>query len=279
MSTDSELQKVRLDIDGHVATLQLSRPEVLNAIDQDLIDQLDSHLDTIGASAVRVVIVTGAGRAFCAGADLKAIVSENGSVDPGAAAEFVHNVSHVVKRLADLPMPVIAAVNGAAYAGGLELLLACDLVVAAEGADISDAHASHGLLPGAGGAVRLPRIVGETVAKYMIFTGCAMKAESLVAHGLVNEVVPAQELLDRVAELARHLSRLSPLGLTTMKRLIDDGLAQPIDSALRLEAHAHDAHSHTADFREGVTSFGERRRPVFGGTAATTPELAELERN
>jgi enoyl-CoA hydratase/carnithine racemase len=209
------------------------------------------------------VILTGTGRAFCAGADLKAIQDQEGAVDPDGAAAFVHEVSAVAKRLAQLPMPVIAAINGIALAGGLEFLLACDLVLAAEGAPIGDAHANYGLLPGAGGSVRLPRIVGETVAKYMMFTGRSVPAEDLMVHGLVNETVPAEQLQDRAMLLATELCQRSKLGLATMKRLIDDGLSQPLDTALRLEAHAHDAHSHSRDFAEGLAAFRERRAPRF----------------
>ena len=252
-----------LTIDGSVAWVTLNRPDALNAIDHATITMLHAHLDELAKRDVRALVLTGRGRAFCAGADLKALCDESGDVDPQGAASFVHRVSELARRIADLPLPVIAAVNGLAYAGGLELLLSCDLVVAARGAQIADAHATYGLLPGAGSAVRLPRVVGPTVAKWLVFTGRSMPAEDLVAHGLVNEVVDANDLNSHVADLAAHLANRSPTGLATMKRLIDDGLDQPVDTALRLEAHAHDAHVHTLDFHEGIAAFAARRSPDF----------------
>jgi enoyl-CoA hydratase/carnithine racemase len=256
-------ESVKLEVIGQIARLTLQRPRALNAINVDMIGALHSHMSTIEQSESRVVILTGAGRAFCTGADLKSIQESDGRVHPEGVAAFVHQISDVVKRLAQLPLPVIGAINGIAMAGGLELLLACDLVLAASGAHIGDAHANYGLLPGAGGAVRLPRIVGATVAKYMMFSGRSWPAEDLVVHGLVNEVVPADVLQDRATALAEELCLRSKLGLATMKRLVDDGLAQPIDTALRLEAHAHDAHSHSRDFGEGIAAFRERRQPKF----------------
>jgi len=256
-------EPVTLALHGQVAWLRLARPEALNAIDQGVVDALNRHLTTVEESSARVVVLTGQGRAFCAGADLKALATEDGTVPPESVARFVQGISQALRRLAQLPLPVIGAINGLAVAGGLELLLACDIVLAAEGAEIGDAHANYGLLPGAGGAVRLPRIVGATVAKYMMFTGRFWPAGELVAHGLVNEVVPGAELEERATALARELARRSRGGLATMKRLIDDGLSQPVDTALRLEAHAHDAHSYSADFVEGITSFREGRSPVF----------------
>jgi enoyl-CoA hydratase/carnithine racemase len=252
-----------LTVRGAVAWIELARPEALNAIDDPMISALHQHLDRATAPDIRVVVLAARGRAFCAGADLKIAAGEDGSLPPATTVAFVHRISGIVRRLAELPKPVIAAVNGLALAGGLEVLLACDLVIAVEDAEIGDQHAMYGLLPGAGSAARLPRVVGETVAKYLMFTGARMRAGDLVAHGLVNEVVPAGELTTRVTELAEHLARRSPLGLATMKRLVDDGLSQPLDTALRLEAHAIDSHAHSPDFAEGLAAFRDRREPAF----------------
>lgn len=259
MSTEAAELVVR----GPVAWIALARPDVLNAINDPMIDSLHRHLDRVAEPDVRVVVVTGRGRAFCAGADLTAAAGPDGTVQPSETAAFVHRISAVVRRLAELPKPVVAAVNGLALAGGLEILLACDLVIAAADAEIGDQHANFGLLPGAGSAARLPRIVGETVAKYLLFTGARLPARDLVVHGLVNEAVPAAELEARVEKLTELLAQRSPLGLSTMKRLVDDGLQQPLDTALRLEAHAIDSHCHSRDFAEGLAAFRERRTPVF----------------
>jgi enoyl-CoA hydratase/carnithine racemase len=160
---------------------------------------------------------------------------------------------------------VIAAVNGIAVAGGLELALACDLVVAADDAVLGDAHANYGLLPGAGGAARLPRVVGPRLAKYLLFTGEILPAQALVASGLVNEVVPAADLNRRVQELAEQIASKSPSVLVAMKRLVDDGLQHSEKDALSMEIDALARQVETSDFLEGLSAFREKRPPRFVG--------------
>lgn len=252
-------------VSGPVAWIRLMRPQVLNAINDELIDDLAAALDAVEADpAIRVVIVTGTGRAFCAGADLTAIGTDSGA-DPERLVGFVRRVATVIDRMAGFSKPLIAAVNGLAVAGGLELVLACDLVVAAEEAVLGDAHANYGLLPGAGGAARLARVVGPTVAKYLALTGDCLPAADLVQLGLVNLVVPGAELADKAEALARRIAAHSPAGIAQMKRLIDDGLQQPLDGALRLEQVAMAAHAHSRDLQEGLAAFREKRVPRFDG--------------
>ena len=255
-----------LDVDGPVAWLRLNRPDAMNALNVQLLHELDSALDTIAASdQVRVVVVTGNGRAFCAGADLKESSNESGEVDPRALVKFVSSAGRTINRLTEIPQPVIAAVNGLALAGGLEIVLACDIVVAAQGARLGDAHANYGLLPGAGGATRMARVVGPNVAKYLAFTGRSLPASELVSPGLVNEVVADAELMTRVGALAAEIAGKSPIGLARMKRLIDDSLEQPLATALRLELAALEAQAHSSDLREGLAAFRQKRTPDFPG--------------
>jgi enoyl-CoA hydratase/carnithine racemase len=255
---------IQIDRRAATAWLRLRRPQVLNALSPDLVAELGVALDQLEVDeTVRVVALTGSGRAFCAGADLSRVLEE---VDaPERVLAFVGRIAALVERLAVFPKPVIAAVNGLALAGGLELVLACDLVIAAEGARLGDAHANYGLLPGAGGAARLPRRLGVNRAKYLLFTGEALPASELVAAGLVNRVVADAELEPTVDKLAEVLAAKSPLGLRAMKRLVDDGLEQPLASALRLERLELRAHLHTADMREGLVAFRQKRPPRFGG--------------
>ena len=163
------------------------------------------------------------------------------------------------------PKPVISAVNGLALAGGLELILCGDLVIASENAKLGDAHSNYGILPGGGASVRLPRAVGPTMANYLFFTGEFLPASRLVTCGLVNEVVPADQLETRVAALVEVIATKSPLGLARLKRLVRDGLAQEVPTGLRLELLMSEAHAHSADFVEGLTAFGEGRSPIFTG--------------
>lgn len=257
-----------LDVIGPVAWIRLNRPRAMNALNHDLLDALDSALDAVENDVViRVAVLTGAGGVFCAGADLKGLVGADGSVDEDALLMLVRRAGATISRIPAVGKPVIAAVNGLAVAGGLELVLACDLVVAAKGARLGDAHANYGLLPGGGGAVRLARVVGPTVAKYLAFTGDFLSAVDLVPLGLVNQVVDDDELDARVGELAERLANKSGAGLAHMKRLIDDGLEQPLVTALRLEQQALAVHVRSPDLQEGLTAFREKREPRYAPTA------------
>lgn len=259
VAEDSILTTVR---EGAV-WITLNRPDALNAITPDMVAGIEAALARAGEDDIRAVVLTGTGRAFCAGVDLKFVRSRNG--DETAMARFLRSVLGVMSRLESFPRPVIAAVNGLALAGGLELVLCCDLVVAARSAKMGDAHANFGLLPGGGGTVRLPRRIGPTRAKYLLYTGEFVSAESLVEAGLVNEMVEDGDLVPAVERLVAKIAAKSPLGLRRMKALVDDGLEQPMATALRLELMASEIHAQSADMREGLSAFEEKRKPRFVG--------------
>lgn len=243
--------------------ITLNRPEAMNSLTPRVLAGISRALDQAqNTDGVRAVVLTGNGRAFCAGADLKYVQSQVSDTDNGTR-HFLSEVLALMNRVESFPMPVIAAINGLALAGGLELVLCCDLVIAARSAKLGDAHANYGLLPGGGGSVRLPRKIGPSRAKYLLYTGEFLPAEELLAAGLVNKVVEDAELLSATGELVATLARKSPLGLRRMKALVDDGLAQPIESALRLELLASEVHAHSADMKEGLAAFNEKRAPVF----------------
>ncbi len=245
--------------------ITMNRPQAMNSITPEVLKGIESALDmATSENGVRAVVITGTGRAFCAGADLKYVQSQTSDGTAGAS-QFLDAVLATMNRLASFPMPVIAAVNGMALAGGLELVLCCDLVIAARSAKLGDAHANYGLLPGGGGSVRLPRKIGPTRAKYLLYTGDFVAADELLAAGLVNAVVDDGELIPAVEALVAKLVGKSPLGLRRMKALIDDGLGQPIESALRLELLASEVHANSEDMKEGLAAFNEKRRPVFHG--------------
>lgn len=252
------------EVRGGAVWITLNRPATLNAITPDIVAGIDEALNRAGSDDVVAVVLTGAGRAFCAGADLKFVRSQTGR-DEAATARFLDSVLVVMNRLESYPRPVIAAVNGLALAGGLELLLCCDLVVAARSAKLGDAHANFGLLPGGGSSVRLPRKIGPTRAKYLLFTGEFVPAADLVAAGLVNEVVEDADLIPAVERLVGKLATKSPLVLRRMKALVDDGLEQPRATALRLELLASELHAQSHDMKEGLAAFEEKRKPRFTG--------------
>jgi enoyl-CoA hydratase/carnithine racemase len=226
----------------------------------------DAALDGAETSAaVRALVITGAGRAFSAGADLKAVRGQLAGDAASFTKGFVTDLLALLARLERSPLPVIAAVNGLALAGGIEIVLACDLVLAAESARLGDAHANYGLIPGGGGSVRLPRKIGPTRAKMLMFTGDFVPAAALVASGLVNQVVADDRLVPEVEALVDRLAGKSPLGLARMKQLVNDGLEQPLDTAIRLEFALMQAHALSADMAEGLAAFEAKRRPKFTG--------------
>jgi enoyl-CoA hydratase/carnithine racemase len=248
---------------GAALWARLQRPDALNSIDRDVLAGLETAMDAAVADPeVRGLVVTGSGRAFCAGADLDVVA---GSRDEDAFVRFLADVGATFRRLEQLPLPTIAAVNGFALAGGLELLLCCDLVIAAADAKIGDAHANYGLLPGGGGTVRLPRRVGPALAKQLMFTGAFLCASDLRHSGLLNDVVPGDELEAAVDALVAQMATKSPLGLERMKQLADDALEAPVEVGLRAELTACALHSRSADMAEGLAAFRDKRDPEFVG--------------
>ena len=260
MSDSSVLVETR----GGAVWVTLNRPAALNSITPDLVAGVIKALALADDPEIKAVVLIGTGRAFCAGADLKYVNSASQN-DETATAQFLESILEMMARLENCPRPVIAAVNGLALAGGLELVLCCDLVIAARSAKLGDAHANFGLLPGGGGSVRLPRKIGPTRAKYLMFTGDFMPAEDLLACGLVNEVVDDSKLTAAVECLVGKLGSKSSLVLRRMKALVDDGLEQPKDVALRSELLASEVHTHSYDQKEGLAAFEEKRKPSFLG--------------
>jgi enoyl-CoA hydratase len=261
-----DLETVQTERRGAAAWVRLARPKALNAISPAVVrDLAAAFAEARGDPAVRVVVLTGAGPAFSAGADLSFALDslERGETAPFLA--FVEDLGEVVRTISRFPKPVIACVNGTACAGGLELVLACDLVYAADSAKIGDAHANYGLIPGAGGAARLPSRIGSQRAKELLFTGRFVPAAELVGAGLVNRVFAAAALEAEVQTIAETIASKSPLGLRRMKEIADDSLEQSDDAALRLERIALAAHLRTEDVRVGLKAFREKRKPEFPG--------------
>lgn len=249
---------------GAAAWLTLNRPSALNALTPDLMTALRERLAEIeGDRQVRVVVLGGAGRAFCAGADLSALGAERSPAE--ATAAFLAVAEPAMDALQSLPKPVVAAVNGHAFAGGLELVLRCDLVVAAAEARFSDGHANYGLVPAGGSTARLPRRVGLQLSKYMIFTGAQVDAETLRAAGLIHEVVPRAGLDAAVEALVARLVDKSPLALARSKRLIDLGMDLSEAEAARQEARLSVEHCRSRDVEEGLAAFAQKRKPNFVG--------------
>jgi enoyl-CoA hydratase/carnithine racemase len=256
-------EAVSVDLRGDALWITLARPKAMNALSHAMLEGIEAALAQSLQDGARCVVITGEGRGFCAGADLKFVNSA--LEDPVGLEAFLARASGVFSAVERHPLPVIAAINGTTVAGGLELALACDIIVAAESATIADGHATFGLLPGAGGAVRLPRRIGTSRAKLLLFTGGSRTAREMEAWGLVDVVAPDDQLQVVVQQLCEELASRSPLGLRRMKQVVNDQESMPIDRGLRMELDACGLHLRTADVAEGLAAFAERRAPVFPG--------------
>jgi len=251
------------DRDSEVVLVTLNRPQQANSLSRDLVSELLTIVADVEADpSVRVCIVTGAGeRAFCAGADLK----ERVGMAPAEVTAFLTQAHRLMDGLASLRCPVIAAINGAAMGGGLELALACDLRLVAADASMGLTETSLAIIPGAGGTQRLPRLVGVARAKELIFTARRIGADEALRIGLVNEVVPRSRLLDRAREIGAEIARNGPLAVAQAKCAIDRGIEVPLRRALAIEQECYAPVLATEDRVEALCAFAEKRPPVFSG--------------
>lgn len=252
-----------------VAWLTLNRPEALNSMSPQLMKELAEALQAIDDDkSIRACVLTGTGRAFSTGGDLKALdkFAKSGEAAGALTSAYMEGISSTLRKLEVLRVPTIAAVNGMALAGGLEIVLCCDIVIAGKEAVFGDVHARYGLLPGGGGSVRLPRKIGVNRAKYLMLTGKNVDARMMMEWGLVSEVVASEGLADRARDLATGIAQHSPLGMSRMKQLVDDGLQHGVEVALKAEQSVVALHNFSTDRNEGLAAFRERRSPVFVGS-------------
>jgi enoyl-CoA hydratase/carnithine racemase len=257
MSDDPVLYEER----AGVAWITLNRPDKLNALNRAVFGLLHEALDRLEASPTASVgVLTGAGRAFAAGADIDDYVD----ISVHDYRAFMDVGRATADRIASLRKPVIAAVRGFALGGGFELVLACDLVIAADNARLGLPETKLGLSPGGGGTQRLPRLVGRVRAMELLITGRFLTGEEALAWGLVNRVVPKDELLDAAAELAASVAAMAPGAVSVIKRIVREGADAPLPTALTLELDATARLITTPDGREGIRAFIEKRDPEFG---------------
>ncbi|MDP3897942.1 MAG: enoyl-CoA hydratase-related protein, partial [Mesorhizobium sp.] len=247
-----------------IAVLTLNRPDSMNALSQPIMRVMERRLRTVAAlSGLRAVIITGAGRAFCAGGDLMEF--ERALAAGGTAlVDILRANQGVLQLVEDLPVPVIAAVNGAAVAGGLELLLCCDIIVAAEGAKIGDGHARYGIVPAGGATVRLLERLSPSRAAQLFYTASLVDARTLAEWGLVNEMVEKERLMERAMEIARAICLCSPEVLRHIKALTGRSARDPgRASRLRAELEHFQTHTGGRDLAEGLAAFRAKRQPRY----------------
>jgi enoyl-CoA hydratase len=255
------MNTIKIEKRGAVTVLTLSRPEALNALNAQLLGDLERALADLRADrSSRAVVVTGeGGKAFAAGADIK----EMRDLGPEGALELALRGQRVLKSLEDLPQMTVAAVNGFALGGGLELALACDFIVASNKARLGLPEVSLGLIPGYGGTQRLVRLVGYGWAKRIVLTGEMLAAEEARALGLVTEVAEPEALLERALALATLAASRSPEAVALAKRAILGGFDRPLADGLALEADCFSKAFATANSQEGLRAFLEKRSPQF----------------
>jgi enoyl-CoA hydratase len=239
---------------GAVALVRLNRPRRLNALDSALVEAIAAAIETCEADgATRAAVITGDERAFAAGAD----INELGAPGPRFGGW---------DRIWSIGLPIVGAVRGFALGGGLELAMSCDLLVVAEDARLGQPEINLGLIPGAGGTQRLTRAVGKTTAMEMVLLGRELRGTEAFARGLANACVPAERVLPKALELATAIARQAPLGVRAAKRAILDAFESPLHGALAAERAAFAELLQTADGREGIAAFIDKRKPVWTGS-------------
>jgi len=256
-----------IDEQRGVATITLNRPDVRNALTQDVSEGLIAALDEIEDGDARCVVVEGAGGNFCAGGDVNLMMQGlSGDVSPGEKERMITRYTHrSILRVARCPLPTVAKVDGAAYGAGGSLTLACDVVLASEDSSISFGFRQVGLAIDSGGSALLPRVVGMHVAKELVYTGEVVGAERAADLGLFNHVYPEGEFDERVREFADDLAAGPTFALRTSKGLLDGHVGTSLEAAMENEAAAQVGVLETDDHREGAEAFMEGREPEFAG--------------
>lgn len=246
-----------------IALVTLNRPDAANALSTELLHCLVEGLYELRRdSNLRTVILTGAGKkAFCAGADLK----ERAGMNDDKVKETVKLIGDTITAVENLPVPVIAAINGSAFGGGLELALACDIRIASETAKVGLTETSLGIIPGAGGTQRLPRIVGMPTAKELIYTARRLDAKTAHALKIISHVYSPQHLLEEAKKLAKEIAVNAPLALRAAKAAINQGAETDLKTGLQIENDCYQTTLKTLDRLEGLSAFKEKRKPVYRG--------------
>ncbi len=257
-----ELVSVRRE-DGGLVWLTIERPDVMNCLSFPTLKRLRTLCAELREDlSIRCVLITGAGdKAFCAGADLK----ERKTMPPARVPDFVRNIRRTMDDVEALPQPTIAVVNGFAFGGGTELLLACDLRVAAAHAQFGLTETTLAIIPGAGGTQRLPRLVGRSRAKDLILTGRKLDAVEAERIGLVNRIAPTGKLAETAVELARTIAANGPVAVRAAKAAIDSGCEEPLTKGLEIEARCYERVLPTQDRLEALAAFAEKRKPSYQG--------------
>jgi 2-(1,2-epoxy-1,2-dihydrophenyl)acetyl-CoA isomerase len=249
--------------EGTVAWLKLNRPAVFNSFHRGMALELLSVLNEIEKdTAVRCIVITGEGKAFCAGQDLQEAMDPNG---PGLHKILLEHYNPIIQKIRTIEKPVIAAVNGVAAGAGANIALACDLVVASDAASFIQAFSKIGLIPDSGGTYFLPRLIGHNRASALMMTGDKVSASDALQMGMIYKVFPAEHFGEEIEKLANHLSQMPTKALVLTKQLLNESLNNDLKHQLEAELKYQLMASKTYDYNEGVSAFLEKRKPEFKG--------------
>ena len=250
-------------MESGVAQIMINRPEKYNSIRQSVAFSIQKYLDECESDdTIRVVVITGSGKAFCAGQDLGEIVDPNG---PDISSIVSNHFNPIIKKIRTLPKPVIAAVNGVAAGAGANIALACDIVVATESASFLQAFSKIGLIPDSGGTFTLPRLIGWQRASALMMLGDKISAKEAVSMGMIYKVLPDKLFQDYIQKLASKLAAMPTRALALTKEALNQSLSNNLTEQLALEDKLQTTAGNTDDYMEGVNAFLDKRKPVFKG--------------
>lgn len=253
------MEFIKYEQNQQIAVITISREKALNALNTDVLSELEQTLDAVNLDEVRCLIITGAGeKSFVAGAD----IAQMKDLDKKAAEEFGMKGNLVFRKIETFPIPVIAAINGFALGGGCELAMSCDIRIAAENAVFAQPETGLGITPGFGGTQRLARIINVGKAKELIYTCNKIKAQEALTLGLVNAVYPQEQLLEEATKLANKIARNAPIAVRESKKAINEGLQVDMDSAIKIEAKCFGDCFETQDQKNAMTAFVEKSKPA-----------------
>lgn len=251
------MEFVILEKQGQIGVLTINREKAMNALNSQVLKELDQVLDSISLDECRCLVLTGAGnKAFVAGAD----IAEMKDLDKGQGEEFGKLGNAVFRKLEELPIPTIAAINGFALGGGCELSMSCDIRLASENAVFGQPEVGLGITPGFGGTQRLARTIGIGKAKEMLYTARNIKAPEALECGLVNAIYTSEELLPKAIDMANRIAGNAPIAVRATKKAVNDGIQVDIDSAIAIEAKLFGSCFETEDQKNGMTAFVEKRK-------------------
>lgn len=256
-------ETILFEVENGIATLTLNRPDVFNAFnEQQSFDVIDALKKVEKDKSIRVLIITGAGKAFCSGQDLKSIA---GAKNRSLSESLYKRYNPMIRAIRNLPVPVIAKVNGVAAGAGCSLALACDMVVAAEQANFIEVFINVGLVLDSGSSYFLPRLVGSARAFEMSTMGSKVSATQALQWGLINRAVPAEQLDEETLKIAQYYAQAPTKAIALMKKMLNKSFHSDLDTMLEYEAYCQEIAGRSNDYKEGVAAFNEKRKPEFKG--------------